>query len=120
MISPKVLAEHGTIYRGVPHLPITTCAHCGAEDDPAATKHWPEDVDGDRICPSCSMATMTGERIEQALARAMKAEGMATAGELYYFNGLTAMICLRWGEERHVPVDQLEEAERIRAALRAA
>lgn len=86
--------------------------------------------------PNCQ--PISDERIEQALARAMRAEGMGTPGEKWYFDALVEVVCLRWGKESgsesevvtgvldkyfpeaHVEVPDLEEMERLKRAQRAA
>jgi hypothetical protein len=37
-------------------MPVNVCSHCAESDDPQDTRHWPEDEDGDRICPACAEA----------------------------------------------------------------
>lgn len=104
MINPKVLAECGTTWRNVPHLPVNVCRHCGAEDDPETTHHWPEDSEGDRVCPACaekdSMATMTLDRVEAAVARAYIDSEFGTRDEVNYFDALLVVILARQDLER--------------------
>ena len=54
MITESVKREYGTTWRGVVHMPINVCAHCGESDDPESTKHWPRDADDDLVCPRCA------------------------------------------------------------------
>lgn len=53
MIAPIVLARYGTT------LPVNVCSHCGEVDSPENTRHWPDDQDGDRICPPCATPAVT-------------------------------------------------------------
>jgi len=53
MVSEQV-QKTAVWFRGVAYYPINVCLHCGGADDPESTKNWPEDKDGDRICPDCA------------------------------------------------------------------
>lgn len=59
MISAQVQATvrancYGYYLTGEIMLPCNVCAHCGECDDPESARRWPEDEDGDRICPACA------------------------------------------------------------------
>lgn len=53
MISEQVTKEYAVWFHNVAHYPVNICLTCGEEDDPETTAHWPEDKDGDKVCPKC-------------------------------------------------------------------
>ena len=57
----------------LPVLPINMCSHCGECDDPESARGWPEDDDGDRICPSCA-ETEAAPRLLAACKTAFEAQ----------------------------------------------
>jgi formylmethanofuran dehydrogenase subunit E len=64
MISPKVRALVST-FRGQPLVAVNQCSHCGEYEDPESARRWPEDEDGDRVCPACDTTDKNNDRSPQ-------------------------------------------------------
>lgn len=92
MIAEQV--KHKAVdYRGVLHLPVNVCAHCGYEDDPESAASWETDDDGDRMCPPCA------EIESQNLDRLNKQTAQAKVNHAFYRHEFGE--CCSWPADIH-------------------
>lgn len=98
--------------------PSNCCNHCGECDDPESTRQWPEDSDGDRICPDCleNEGFATGPIFVFAVCKRVPPCTLAPATRYLCFRGQSFDLAL----EVALAVAKRQDVEAIIGSMRFA